>query len=235
MIHSQHSFLVKRYTGVVYLFLCLIVLGLFPAAYGQTETPLQPERTVKDNILISTALPEIRVQVADAFVYLGKFEFTIKGIAYGERHVFIDESDGKVERLFIFQFEGFLPDNTHTYNYSFAQAETLGGYRFRQNTWAYSNAESELKNPKGEGALTARFVRSKGFELEDELMMSRFLMVPDEARRHEMILFYLENASSTGRAISSFYDEQDKPTSHWRAISEGLTARSRSSFEILAH
>jgi hypothetical protein len=64
-------------------------------------------------------------------------------------------------------------------------------------------------------------------------MMSRFVMAPDEARRHEMILFYLENASSTGRRIASFYGEQDRPTPHWDEFSIGLAARSRASFSIL--
>ncbi|MBT8399194.1 MAG: hypothetical protein KJO98_01860, partial [Rhodothermia bacterium] len=119
------------------------------------------------------------------------------------------------------------------YNYDFTHAETIGGSKFRQNTWAYSNEHAVRNNPKGEGALTAAFLRSHGLELEDELMMSRFLMIPDEDRRHEMILFYLENASTTGYEISTFYDAQDTPTAHWEAISRELTTRSRESFGIL--
>ncbi|NNE35117.1 MAG: hypothetical protein HKN13_07780 [Rhodothermales bacterium] len=48
-----------------------------------------------------------------------------------------------------------------------------------------------------------------------------------------MILFYLENASTTGYEISTFYDAQDTPTAHWEAISRELTTRSRESFGIL--
>ncbi|MDX1430615.1 MAG: hypothetical protein R3282_10015, partial [Rhodothermales bacterium] len=109
--------------------------------------PSQPDRTVENNVLNSTALPEIRVRVANEFSYLGSFDFVLKGIAYGERHIFADTADAKVQRLFIFQFEGFLPDNEHTYNYDFTHAETIGGHRFRQNTWAYSNEQSASANP----------------------------------------------------------------------------------------
>lgn len=218
---------------IAYLLSGIMTAASAQAASGQTTVPPQPARSVQNNVLISSALPQTRVQVAEEFAYLGKFEFTLKAMAYGERHVFVDEHEGKVQRLFIFQFEGFLPDNANTYNYDFSQAEAMAGYRVRHNTWAYSNEQSQRESPQGEGALTAQFIRSKGLELEDELMMSRFVLVVDEARRHELILFYLENASATGYRIASFYDGQDTPTPHWQEISEGLEARSRASFKIL--
>lgn len=220
----------------IYLGVTITSLGLLSfgkPASAQISIPEQPDRIVQDNVLTSSALPQTRIQVDQAFSYVGNFEFTIRDIAYGERHVFVDAQGSKVKRLFIFQFEGFLPNNEHFYRYTFTNAEVIAGFRFRQNTWAYSNASSAKENPAGEGPLTAEFLREKGYELEDELMMSRFLMVPDEAKRNEMILFYLENASSTGYTIASFYDEKDEPTAHWKSLSVGLTERSRRAFEVL--
>ena len=193
-----------------------------------------PLRNVQNNLLVSTELPAIRVQVAEPFRYIGKFEFALKGIAAGERYVFVDVVAKKIKRLFVFQFEGFLPDNNHTYNYDFSEAEMISGHRFRQNTWAYGNEQLLRDSPGDEGALTAQFVREQGFDLEDELIMSRFLTVPDAARRNELILFYLENASTTGYPISTFYDERAETTApHWDLISVGLTVRSRQSFTII--
>ncbi len=74
---------------------------------------------------------------------------------------------------------------------------------------------------------------AKRTSLTASLPRTRFLMIPDEDRRHEMILFYLENASTTGHKISIFYDAQDNPAPHWNAISRDLTARWRESFHIL--
>lgn len=217
---------------MLWIISCLALL-LSQSVFGQPGIPSMPARNVEDNVLTSSALPEIRVKVDDSFSYIGKFDFVLKEMAYGERYVFVEANGNKITRLFIFQFEGYLPDNALTYNYDFTRAEPIGGYRFRQNTWAYSNRESQKKNPGGEGALTAEFLRNRGFEIEDELMMSRFLMVPDEERRHELILFYLENARTTGHKIASFYDASDTPTPHWKQISEGLTERSRASFVII--
>jgi|GEM_PF-947411 len=214
-------------------FIASVLFFIAQPALGQSDRPTLPDRSVLNNVLVSSSLPEIRVAVAPEFTYVGRFDFFIRDVAYGERFVFVDADDKKVQRLFIFQFEGFLPTNTMTYNYNFSQAEEMGGFRFRQNTWAYSNNDALINSPEGEGSLTAKFLRSKGYELEDELMMSRFLMVPDEERRNELILFYLENASTTGRSIASFYDNQDNRTAHWREISKELTARSRESFSIV--
>lgn len=191
-----------------------------------------PSRYQSDNVVYSAANPSLRVTVSDDFHYVGRFDFTLKEIVEGERFVFVDADSSKVERLFIIQFENFLPNNEHTYNYSFDNAETIGQHKYRQNTWAYSNADAKADNPNGEGSLTANYLESQGYELEDELMMSRFVMVPDSARRHEMILFYLENASHTGYTIDTFYDADDNPTEHWVSISEGLTDRSRDAFTI---
>ena len=194
--------------------------------------PPMPDRRVEDNVLYSSELPDIRVRVAEEFRYLGKFDFILKDVAQGERYVFVDDEEGQVKRLFIFQFEGFIPGNEYTYNYNFDRAESMGDYKWRQNTWGYSNEASARENPFNEGTLTADFLHSEGLELEDELVMSRFLMVPDDDRRHELILFYLENAGDLGIRIDELYTEAG-PTKRWRELSVGLTERSRESFEIV--
>ena len=189
-------------------------------------------RYVKGQTLVSDEFPQISVSVNKSFQYLGKFDFTLRNIAGGTRFVFVDADKQKnVKRLFIAQFEGFLPGIKHTYNYNFDKAPFIGKHKFRQNTFAYSNSASEREDPGNEGSLTAKFLREKGYKFEDEFMMSRFVTVPDAERRHELILFYIENVSTTGKTIVDFYSGDDE-TQIWRDISVGLTARSRKAFTI---
>ncbi|MEK7726757.1 MAG: hypothetical protein AAB354_00015, partial [candidate division KSB1 bacterium] len=192
----------------------------------------QSRRSVEANTLISTALPEIRVRVNRSFKYLGKIAFKIRDVAQGERYIFAETKGAAITRIFIAQFEGFLSDNALTYNYNFQNALALGEHRFKQNTFAFSNREAQAENPNGEAALTAAFLREKGFVLEDELMTSRYVTVPDSARRHELILFYIENVKSTGRRVQEFY-EGEAETSLWKKLSTELTARAFKNFEIL--
>jgi hypothetical protein len=63
-------------------------------------------------------------------------------------------------------------------------------------------------------------------------MMSRFVTVPDDERKHELILFYVENVSETGHRLQEFY-EGESDTQIWQEISRGLTRRSFENFSIL--
>ncbi|MCB1024110.1 MAG: hypothetical protein KDB79_06965, partial [Acidobacteria bacterium] len=184
-----------------------IIIGiLFVTSSAFPQSEVIPKRIVKNNVIISDSLPRISVAVNGSFKYLGRFPFKIRDVAAGERFVFVDEKKGKVKRMFIAQFEGFLPHIDDFYRYSFENAETFGAHKFRHNTYAYSNKESRENNPKGESALTAEFLKEKGYILEDELMMSRFITVPQENKKHELILYYFENVSETKNRISDFYN-----------------------------
>jgi hypothetical protein len=189
-------------------------------------------RSVKNNILTSSEFPDIQVRLDKAFRYVGKFDFTIENIARGERYVFVDSKGRNVRRMFIFQFEEIIPESKETYNYSFRDALNLGGHKFRHGTYAYSNKEARRNDPKKEAALTADFLEKKGYVIDDEYMMSRFVTVPDAERKHELILFYLEAVSPTGHRLEEFYKDGEA-TPIWREISPGLTKRSHENFTVL--
>ena len=125
-----------------------------------------------------------------------------------------------------------MPANDEFYRYSFKNATKLGNHKFRQNTYAYSNSEAIAANPEGEAALTYNFLTNQGFKVEDELMMSRFVTVAGEDRKHELILFYFENVSESGHKLMKFY-QGDHVTQVWQDISKHLTERSLKNFEIL--
>ena len=207
------------------LIVCIFLLS-FGLVFGQ-----QNERKVIGKTLISNQLPQIRVELNGNFKFVGKFNFTIRDVAKGERFVFVDARKDKIHRLFIAQFEAILPESNEIYRYNFDNAQKFSSHKFRQNTFAYSNLEAEKENPNGEATLTAKFLKSKGYLLEDELMMSRFVTVPDEAKKHELILFYLENVSKTKHKLAEFYKGDDE-TDVWRQISNALTNRSLKAFKI---
>lgn len=214
-----------NFIGNFALIVCNFLL-CFGLAFGQ-----QIERKVAGKTLISNQLPEIKVKLNGNFKYVGKFGFTIRDIAKGERYVFVDARKNEIQRLFIAQFEAILPTSDEFYRYNFDKAQKFGVHKFRQNTFAYSNLEAEKENPNGEATLTAKFLKEKGYQLEDELMMSRFLTVPDEAKKHELILFYIENVSSSKHRLADFYKD-DAATEIWKQISNGLTNRSFKAFKI---
>ena len=203
-------------------------------------------RFVSENVITSDSLPKIEIKVHEAFTFLGKFDFEIiassdeyekkilgKPIAAGERLVFVNADDDKqVNKLFVVQLEGFLPLYDFTYNYDFSNAEFIGENRYRHNTWFYNSGQLAQENPKGEGAKTRKFLEDKGFRLEDEFMMSRFVGLASEDRKNEIIIYYIEMLrKNTGYTLKEIEDTINKEEA--TIIRNELIERSKKSFTII--
>jgi hypothetical protein len=189
----------------------LALIGVL--AVSCTSASSSETRSVKGQRMTSTALPAIVIDVAEPFRYIGKFPFTIGDIASGERLVFVDADGKNVKRLFVMQFESFLPTSTEIYRYDFSNAMILGGHRFRHNLGRYRTSELRAARPGNEAALTHDFLAARGYTLADDLLMSRFVTLGSEDRKSELILFYIETAKS--------------------GAAEGLEERSLASFRVV--
>lgn len=204
------------------VFSLLLVLPAVPAA----ETP---HRAVNGQQLTSDSTPSITVDVSPAFKYVGRVPFALGDIAAGERHVFADLDGKRVKRLFVAQFEAYLPASHGSYQYSFEGALEMSGHRFRHTLGWYSDAALRQKQPGNEAALMMDFLVSKGYSVGDELLMSRFVTLGNEDRRSEFILFYLENARDDGVSIEGL----EKDDAKWTAMKDALDQRSREAFKVV--
>jgi len=188
-------------------------------------------RRVENNVLISDSLPQIKIKVDPAIPYVGSFPFKIKDIAAGERYVFAESEGKKIKRAVIAQFEGFLPESSEIYRYSFANAISIGPHKFNHNTFAFTNADAVKENPEDEAALTASFLKKKDFEIPDAWIVSRFLTLGDESRKYEMILFYQEDAESTGRKFDEL-SVNDESTDLLKSMGPSLKDRALKAMQI---
>ncbi len=204
--------------------LVITVLLLVSCQTTKKESKEKPEvRWVKDNVITSNELPKVEIKVDKVFDFAGKFDFEItansneyseeiqgKVIASGERYVFVStDKEHDVSKLFIIQFEGFLPENDLIYNYKFDNADFIGENKYRHNTWYYDTKESIKENPKGEWAKTISFLKAKDFHLEDHVMMSRYVGLASEDRKNEIIIFYHEMLKkATGYSLDEWQNHQ---------------------------
>ncbi len=202
-------------------------------------------RFVKGNTIISKKLPKIEIKVDEEFSFVGKFDFEIiassdeysedmqgKPVAVGERYVFASTDENQsVNKLFIVQFEGFLPENDLIYNYNFDKSNFIGENKYRHNTWFYDSKKLAQGNPNNEGAKTRTFLEEKGFQLEDQFMMSRFVGLASENRKNEIIIFYHEMLKkTTGYSLEEY--EKSINDEEVKAIRDSFIERSRRSFSI---
>lgn len=217
-------------TGVLLAVAAAMGTGCRPGAEVQASGPL---RYIDESLFISTALPEIRIEVSPGFSYLGNEEFDLKDVARVDRHIFVDAPERRVQRMIVLQFEGFLDDVDHTYRDRSTNPVTLGGRQFNQNTFFFDNAESIARNPGAETDHTTSFLARRGYRLDDELMTSRVVRVVDSERRHELIIFYVENVRDTGYTLAEI-SEQGAIREPYTDIAEDLTRRSLAAFRVLA-
>jgi hypothetical protein len=215
------------------------------------STPTIPDstdasaRVFKDNVLMSQKDPHTKIKLLDEFIFVGRFDFKIKpnpeeceqpelldqNIAGGERFVFVDDSIKIVKRLIVVQFEGFLENNSMTYNYNFDDAMKIGKTKFRNNPWFYNDSILCKENPNSEASKTRQLIQDNGFTLSNELMMTRFVTVTDSTRRNEMIIYYIEMAKDWNFNISD-YEQNKISQKRVERIAEELKEKALKSFSL---
>ncbi len=166
---------------------------------------LRLTRSVKGRELISTETPPVRLRFDRAFRYVGGQVFILYGVARAEQHFFVDaDKQGRIRRLYWVQFEGYLPSNTHTYQYPVARTVTLGGREFIADAYP-RNLKAQPGRPDSDGARARAFLASKGYRMaSDEVLSQRLVHLVDAAKRSELMIIYTEDLTPLGLHASDF-------------------------------
>lgn len=176
----------KKFIAIIFtILLCLNFL------FSQTK------REVKKQILISSDAPEICLKFDKKFNFAGSQKFILYNRAEAEQFFFV-EADGKeIKRLYMLQFENFLPKIEATYNYNEPETVKIGGLNFFVNSENVSDVETALKAvPDSDIAKAAGFLKSKGFTLMKSITYQRFVRVVSDDKRREFIILYVEDAEN---------------------------------------
>lgn len=189
------------------------------------------QRTGQNTILRSEQLPAIEIQIDPEFKYVGSTSFILYDIAHVEQHHFIvADAERHVLRRLWFQFEGFLNDNNHTYDYSGMDALTLNDFTFLYNTYPMNMEEVYKERPLSDSVHVVDFLKEKGYSLSGDIMSHRMVWL-DADLRNELLIVYSEALAPTGYRLSDII-EDGPDAAEWAALSQGLQERSLASFKI---
>jgi hypothetical protein len=162
----------------------------------------QIEREVKKQTLTSNEAPEIRLKFDKAFKFAGSQEFVLYDRAEAEQYFFVESENKKIKRLYMLQFENFLPKIDGKYDYNEPQSVNIGGFDYFSNVETVANIEEALRAvPDSDIAKAAAFLQSKGFTLMKALVYQRFVRVVSNDKRREFIILYVEDGE---------YDDSEK-------------------------
>lgn len=185
----------------------------------------QTTRTVKGQVITSTELPAVRLQFDKGFKYAGGHDFILYNVARAEQHFFVDADDqGRIKRLYWVQFEGYLPSNTHTYQYKVNKSVNIGGLDFIADAYA-RNIKTNPGRPDSDGSRARAFLESKGYRWSsDEVLSQRLVHLVDEAKRNELMIIYLEDLSAMGLTAADLA-AGGSAAARWGEISNQLLER----------
>lgn len=174
-------------------FAAIIFTILISSSFSFSQT----KREVKKQILTSNDAPKIRLKFDKKFKFAGSQKFILYERAEAEQFFFIEAENKKIKRLYMLQFENFLPGKEGVYNYDEPQSVKIGGQDFFANAENIPNVEAALKAvPDSDIAKAADFLKSKGFTLMNSLLYQRFVRVVSDDKRREFIMLYIEDAEN---------------------------------------
>jgi hypothetical protein len=171
-----------------------LLLSTLALAQSPTKNDPSQMRRVKSHVLTSTKLPSIRVRFNERFKYVGAQRFILYDRAQVEQHFFVDaDNQQRIQRMFMVQFEGYLPNINATYDYPVTKTINLAGQAYLVNAESISSVAAAVKqNPQSDVARAASFLESKGYRISDSITFQRFVRLVDDAKRNEFILLYVE-------------------------------------------
>ena len=194
---------------------------------------VQKPRPVSGQVLTSATMPSVRIEFDKTFKYVGSQSFVLYDVANAEQHFFAElDKEGRVKRLYWIQFEGYLPNNSHSYNYKADKVVNIGGLDFIADARAL-NIKTSPSRANSDASKAREFLESKGHGLTgDDIMMQRLVHLVDEAKRNELMVIYIEDLSGTGLTAADLAPE-GRAAARWEEMSKALLERAQEGMKIV--
>jgi hypothetical protein len=171
--------------------LSLVVIAALALPNGARSQP--NPYTVANGRITSAMQPEIRLEYDTALTYLGSQRWILYNVAQAEQHLFVERGPEGARRFLWVQFEEYIPSSNGRYDYSRSAPLSAFGRELRVDKSLFRPPATEAR-PESDGAYARRLLREKGVTLPEQMLMERFIYLPDTTRRRELMVIYAEDA-----------------------------------------
>jgi hypothetical protein len=221
--------MIKRVLPITIIAAVIAAMSL--TSFGRAGVANIQQRRVSGQTLTSTQLPAVRIKFDKAFKYAGNQSFILYDVANAEQHFFVDaDQQGRIKRMYWVQFEGYLPSNTHTYDYK-AKTVDVGGLTFFADTQA-RNISGNQGRADSDGSRARTFLESKGYRMaSNEVLWQRLVHMVDRSNRNELMIIYLEDLSPMGLTASDLA-RGGAAAARWDELAKDLLDRAISGMSI---
>ena len=136
-----------------------------------------------------------KLLVGSGFRYIGGQRFILQNTADAEQHVFADvDPSGAVRRLYWIQLEEMLPGKPGAYDYSRDSSVTVDGLSLRVNVGRHTTSPPD----NSDRAAVYRLLERAGFKPPLPATRVRLIYLPDEKKRTEVMVIYIERTEDAG-------------------------------------
>jgi len=178
--------------------LAFVIVGPRIAAAGPLTPDEKPQRVASGRTLRSSADPAVCLQFGDRYSYAGGQRFVLYDVADAEQHFFVDAGPDRVLRSFYWiQFEQYLPGKGDSYTYAPVRLLRIGSLDFITDTKVFADYGKTVMNPEklngSDQSRAGALLRAKGYRLPAAAVRARMFYLPDETRRKELMIIYVES------------------------------------------
>ena len=200
---------------------------------GEDPPALDAKRFVRNRTLVSREQPPMDLAVDPRLESVGSLEFDLKQAARVQRFVFASrDGRGVPARMLIVQFESILPDAKGSYTFGMENPTRLGAHDYQTQLGFFNFDEAATARPGAEAEHTRAFLAERGWNVAGEnFIVARYARVVDDAKRSELIVFYLENLRTLDRTREELQDGGARAAER-AGLLRDVAARSRLSFTI---
>ena len=174
------------------------------------------------------------IDVSDGLRSLGVINFTLKKVAQVERYIFVDSDTGaRAQRLFIAQFESILPGIKGESSFPMTNAKRIGSHDYQTQLGFFNFAQTIAANPEAEAEQTKIYLNRNGVQVDDDFLVARYARIASKDKRHELILFYLENLRDLNLNRSELEQGGSRSSAREKIFAD-FAARAQQSFKVFA-
>jgi hypothetical protein len=198
------------------------------------EGATAPARSVENNVLTSSDLPRIKLRIDPRLRFVGRLQFVLYDVAEADLFVFVEADDtGKISRRIIVQFEGYLDNNSYTYNYGSPTTVKVGTHEFLQDYYA-TDREHVTKpvRPDSDSARVSKLLGANGYTEPVRSVRARLVRLLGAERRKELLLIYGESLDEKPNAAERLPSNDFLGEEHAHWVSE-LLERALQAIEVI--
>jgi hypothetical protein len=234
-----------RFTTVV-VSIVIVLFSVGQTTNPQTNNPAEPQKPIVSfnagkgrsisgkGRIVSLENPTIVIDVSKGLRSLGVINFTLKKVAQVERYIFVDcDKGGRAKRLFIAQFESILPGIKGDYSFPMSNPTRIGSHDYQTQVGFFNFAQTIAARPGAEAEQTKVYLNSNGVQVDDDFLVARYARIAHEDKRHELILFYLENLRDLNLTRSELEQGGSRSSEREKIFAE-FAARAQQSFKVFA-